>query len=378
MIPLFKVAMTPGAADAVTAVLRSGRLEHGPVAANFETALAERIGNPRVLTLNSGTSGLHLAIDLATRPARGSGVPADDVPGEILSTPLTFEGTNWPILASGRRIRWIDVDPRTLNVDLDDLESKISPACRAIMVVHWAGYPVDLNRLRAIVDRAEVRHGIRPVVIEDCAQAWAATYDGLPLGRHGNVSVFSFGALKPLTCGSGGLIVVPDDEMYDRARLRRWFGIDRQADRTTGDYDVADWGFRFYMNDVAAAIGLANLVAADGLIERSRANAAFFDRELAGVPGLRQTERSPDREPSHWIYPVLIEDRSSFVRKLTDSAIATGIVSRRNDAHSCVASVREHLPGMDWVADRLAYLPVGWWLSEADRDHVVSTIRAGW
>jgi dTDP-4-amino-4,6-dideoxygalactose transaminase len=296
----------------------------------------------------------------------------------VLATPLTFEGTNWPILANGLRIRWVDVDPATLNVDLDDLERKLSPATRAIMLVHWTGYPVDLDRLRAILDRAEAAYGVRPGVVEDCAQAWAATYRGVPLGNHGNVCVFSFGALKPLTCGSGGLIVLPDDESHRRARLRRWFGIDRRSDRGSGRYDVPDWGYRFYMNDIAAAVGLANLRIVDDLIERNRKNAAYFDRELAGVPGLELTERAEDREPSFWTYPVKVEDRPAFNRRLADAGIATGIISRRNDAHGCVADARADLPNLDRVYDRLAYLPVGWWLSEADREHIVRTIRAGW
>lgn len=382
MIPLFRVAMAADAANGVAEVIRSGRLEHGPVVDAFEAAVARRIGNPRVAALNSGTSGLHLAVDLMTRPRPGDGPGGSDgdggEPGEVLSTPLTFEGTNWPILANGLRIRWVDVDPVTMNIDLDDLARKLSPASRAVMIVHWTGYPVDLHRLREILDQAEARLGFRPAVIEDCAQAWAATYRGLPLGNHGNVCVFSFGALKPLTCGSGGLIVLPDDELHERARLRRWFGIDRRADRARGDYDVTDWGYRFYMNDIAAAIGLANLEIVDDLLERNRKNAAFYDRELAAVAGLELTERADDREPSYWTYPVKVSDRASFVRKLAEAGITTSVISRRNDAHSCVGSLREELPGLDSVFERATYLPVGWWLSEGDRDHIVNTIRSGW
>ncbi|ONI89770.1 aminotransferase DegT [Saccharothrix sp. ALI-22-I] len=378
MIPLFKVAMSQqGAMDRVAGVLRSGRLEHGPTVTEFEAVLGERIGNPRVIALNSGSSSLHLAIDLVARSRSAEGRHGGE-PGEVLSTPLTFEGTNWPILANGLRIRWVDVDPGTLNIDLDDLARKISPATRAIVVVHWTGYPVDLNRLRDILDQAEARFGFRPIVIEDCAQAWGATYREMPLGNHGNICMFSFGALKQLTCGSGGMLVLPDDSLYERARLRRWYGIDRRADRTHGGYDVSEWGYRFYMNDIAAAIGLANVHLADELLERHRDNAAFYDKELSGLPGLEQTERARDRQPSFWVYPIKVSDRSSFMRKLADAGIATSIISRRNDAHSCVDAMSTTLPGLDSVFDRVAYIPVGWWLSEGDRAHIVETIKAGW
>jgi dTDP-4-amino-4,6-dideoxygalactose transaminase len=375
MIPISKVAMSPTASRRVDAVLRSGRLEHGPLVEQFEHAVADRIGNHRVVAVNSGTSGLHLGLSLAARPGdRGQGVE----PGEVLTTPLTFEGSNWPILANGLRIRWVDVDPATLNMDLDDLAAKISPATRAIMVVHWTGYPVDLDALRRVVDRAEAEFGFRPVVIEDAAQAWGATYHGRPLGNHGNVCVYSVGAIKLLTCGSGGLVVLPDDDSRDRLVRRRWFGIDRTADRARADYDITDWGYRFTMNDMCAAIGLENLGMTGELLRRTRANAAHFDRELAGVPGLEHTERAEDREPSFWVYPLKVHDRPGFMRKLAGAGVMSSMVARRNDAHSCVAAAVTTLPGLDKVHDQVVNIPVGWWLSEQDRAHIVDTIRSGW
>ncbi|MGH3756321.1 DegT/DnrJ/EryC1/StrS family aminotransferase [Actinophytocola sp.] len=374
MIPLFNVAMSEReAVDRVAAVIVGRRLEHGPVVAEFEGALAGALGNPRVVALNSGSSALHLSIDLVTRR-----MAQNEGPGEVLCTPLTFEGTNWPVLANGQRIRWVDVDPATLNMDPDDLARKISPATRAILVVHWTGYPADLNGIRAVVEEAHARFGTRPVIIEDCAQAWGATYRGAPLGNHGNICVFSFGALKMLTCGSGGLLVLPDDDLYERARSRRFYGIDRRSDRTYGDYDVAEWGYRFYLNDIAAAVGLANFSSVEELLARHRENAAHYDKELAGLAGLELTERADDREPSFWVYPAKVDNRESFMRTLAGAGIATSIISRRNDAHSCVAASGTTLPGLDSVYDRVVYLPVGWWLSEQDREHIVDTIRSGW
>lgn len=381
MIPLFKVAMAPDALGRISDVFDSGRLEHGPKVAEFEAALARRLGNSRVLAVNCGTSGLHLALSMVAAPDRlpaGVGPAGAGDAGEVLSTPLTFEATNWPILANGLRVRWVDVDPATLTIDLDDLAAKISPATRAIVVVHWLGYPVDLSRLREIVDQAEASHGVRPLVIEDCAQAWGATYRGLPLGNHGNVCVYSFGAIKILTCGSGGLIVLPDADLHRRARLRRWLGIERQADRVHGDYDVSEWGFRFPMNDISAAIGLSNLEIVDDLLARTRKNAAFYDKELSGIAGVEHTERADDREPSFWAYPLKVSDRTSFMRKMADAGIMTSVISRRNDAHGCVAEARAELPGLDGVHDRVVYVPVGWWLSEDECGHIADTIKSGW
>lgn len=381
MIPLFKVAMSDTAPAAVAEVLTSGQIGQGAKVVRFEQELGERIGNHRVATVNSATSGLHLAVHLACDVTRGraraAGVHGDEE--EVLSTPLTMEATNWAVLANNQRIRWIDVDPNTLNVDLDDLERKISPVTRAIVVVHFAGYPVDLNRLSAILDRAESAFGFRPVVVEDCAHAWGATYDGARLGNRDTIAVFSFQAIKHLTTSDGGLVVLPDDELHRRTKLLRWFGIDREVpDRLRNPPDVAEYGFKFHMTDVNAAIGLSNLDLADRGVARHRENAAFFDAELADVPGLTLTERASDRQSSFWVYPILVERQEAFAKRLTDAGIMVNQVHQRNDIHSCVRRFTSLLPGLDRISEQMICLPVGWWVGDEDRRHIVETVRAGW
>ncbi|WP_326643368.1 DegT/DnrJ/EryC1/StrS family aminotransferase [Nonomuraea fuscirosea] len=371
MIPLFKVAMSAEAPAAAAEVLGSGMVGQGPKVEAFERALAARVGNPRVVTVNSGTAGLTLALRLVTghRPASG---------GEVLSTPLTMEATNWAILANGLRIKWVDVDPATLNIDLDDLARKITPSTRAIVVVHFAGYPVDLARLEAVLDRAEALHGFRPPVVEDCAHAWGASYDGTPIGAHGNVSVFSFQAIKHLTCGDGGALALPTAELHRRAGLLRWFGIERSADRLTNPPDVAEWGYKFHMNDINAAVGLANLGTAERALARQRENAAFYDAELAGVPGVELTERAGDRTHSFWIYPMKVENRAGFVKRMNEAGIMASNVHERNDKHSVVRGFAADLPGLDAVAPRVVCVPVGWWVSDEQRRHIADTVKRGW
>jgi dTDP-4-amino-4,6-dideoxy-D-glucose/dTDP-4-amino-2,4-dideoxy-beta-L-xylose transaminase len=377
MIPLFKVAMAASAPAEVGRVLMSGHIGQGSKVDEFERALARRLGNDRVATVNSATSGLHLALHMASRdPGRDGPAGGRD---EILTTPMTCPATNFPILANGLRPRWVDVDPGTLNMDLDDLARKIGPATAAIIVVHWAGYPVDLDRLRLILDQAEERVGFRPVVIEDCAHAWGATYHGRPLGNHGNVSVFSFQAIKHLACGDGGLMVLPDDRSHQRARSLRWYGIDRDAGQDLrGRNDVPEWGFKFHMNDINAAIGLANLEHVDEIVAAHRRNAAYFDAQLAGVPGLELTDREPDRESSFWIYTIKVDDRDGFAKHMAGAGIAVSQVHERNDGYRCVRPYAARLPGLDSVFDRAICIPVGWWLTDDDLTHIVSTIRSGW
>lgn len=374
MIPLFRAAVDAGAAELVREVLDSGYLGEGPRVKRFEAALAGRLGTSRLATVNSATSGLHLALHLLAGPPG-----PETIGGEVLTTPLTFPATNWPILALGLRPRWVDVDPATLNVDLTDLAAKISARTRAIMVVHWGGYPVDLDRLRQVVDEAAKRIGHRPPVIEDCAHAWGASYRGRPVGDHGNTAVFSFQAIKHLTTGDGGLLVLPDGTLHERARRLRWLGLDRDGDESfRSGQDIAEYGYKFHLNDVAAAIGLANLRTVDERVDRHRANAAWYAENLRGVPGVELLERRLDRRSADWLFTVKVDDRPGFIRRLAEAGITAGPVQRRNDLHSCVREFRSELPGVDAVADRMVAIPVGWWVDDDDRARIAATIRAGW
>lgn len=370
MIPLFRVAVDQGAGPLVAEALRTGVLGHGPRGEEFEQALRGRLGVPYLTTLNNGTSALHLALRLAA--GHGGG-------GEVLTTPYTFEATNWAILANGMRIRWVDVDPGTLTMDMDDLARKITPRTRAVMVVHWAGHPVDLDRLASVLDDAEAAHGFRPAVIEDCAQAWGSIYQGVPVGAHGNLCAFSFHATKHLACGTGGMLVTPDDETLRRALRLRFFGIDRAADRVNGDYDVPEWGYNFYLGELGAAVGLANLASVDARVDIHRRNADHYDAALAGVAGVELTTREKGRDSSFWLYPVKVDDRAAFIRRLAAAGITASAVVRRNDTHTAVRDVYDpDLPGLESVHDRVVHIPVGWWVSEWDCEHIAETIRSGW
>lgn len=378
-IPLFKVGMSDDASAGVAKVLASGYVGQGPRVVEFEEALERRLGTPGVVTVNSATSGLHLALHMLATRASGASAASTAEPLEVLTTPLTCTATNWPILANGLRPRWVDVDPRTLNVDIEDVGRKVSPRTIAVVLVHWGGYPVEVEHLARVLDRAEQAHGTRPVVIEDCAHAWGSTLRDRPVGTHGNVAVFSFQAIKHLTCGDGGAVVCPDEAFAERARLLRWYGIDRTRSQSYRcEADIAEYGFKFHMNDINAVIGLANLETADRHVRRHRENAAFFDDALGGVPGLTLPERRAGLKSSFWLYTILVEDRHAFMARMAAAGIEVSPVHARNDRHSCVANLVRDLPGLDAVAEAIVCVPVGWWVDESDRAHIAEVIRAGW
>lgn len=380
-INLFGVLMTPEASAGAARVLHSGYIGQGRLVDQFEAALAERLATPRVVTTNSGTSALHLALHLLRAPNRDDGWPGLAPGDEVITTPLTCVATNWPILAHGLTPRWADTDAGDCNVSLDSIGGLFSPRTKIIIVVHWGGAPVDLERLDHLVDEAEARFGFRPAVIEDCAHAFGSRLHGRPIGASSNYCAFSFQAVKTLTCGDGGALTLPADGPHQRARRLRWYGIDRDAE-TPASYherDVAEWGFKFHMNDINAAIGLGNLGAVDGALAAQRSHAARYDAALAGCPGVTLPVRHPGHESSHYLYTIRVERRAAFQAALRGRGIEARRVHARNDWHSCAAPYRSSsLPELDRIYDQIVCVPVGWWLTDDEVDHVITSITAGW
>ena len=228
-IPLFRVFIAPNATEITGKTLHSGFITHGPKVDAFERKFKDYLENPYTLALNSATSAHHLALHLLKKPA-GPNWPGLQKGDEILSTALTCTATNFPILANGFKIKWVDVDPATGNMDVRDLQRKITKNTKVIVFVHWGGTPADLDGVRKVQDYAESIFGFRPAVIEDAAHAMGAEYHGIKIGAldRGNIVTFSLQAIKHITTSDGGLLCLPSEELYERAKLLRWYGIDRK------------------------------------------------------------------------------------------------------------------------------------------------------
>ncbi len=388
-IDLFKVFMASTAAEEVGKILNSGYIGQGPKVEEFEFLLKEFFNNDRVLTLNSGTSGLHLALHLLKKPIKqivndyGSNI--SDWPGiqdgdEVLATALTCTASNWPILANNLKIKWVDIDPTTLNMDLDDLERKISPKTKAIILVHWGGYPNDLDRIKQIQNKAYQMYGFKPAVIEDGAHSFGSKYMGKYIGNHGNLTMYSLQAIKHITSIDGGLLLSPHQELHRRGKLIRWYGIDREGNRKDFrcEADIEEWGFKFHMNDVNAAIGVENFKHLDEVVGKHKSNAKYYDENLNNIPGVTLLERNPDMESAFWIYSLLVERKGDFMKYMKECGIAVSQVHERNDIHTCVKEYRSLLPNLDKTISKVISIPVGWWITEEDRQYIVDCIKKGW
>ncbi len=391
-IPLFKVYMSKKAPKAVTKVLESGFIGQGPVVDQFEGKLRDFFNNDYVATVNSATSGEHLALHLLKKPATfkkgyegvayyNSNWPGLEDGDEVLSTPLTCTATNFPILANNLKIKWVDIDPKTLNMDLDDLARKITPKTKIIFLVHWGGYPVDLDKLKKIQEDALRMYGFKPAIIEDCAHALGSKFNGKNIGSHGNICTFSFQAIKHLTSVDGGALLLPHKELYNRAKLLRWYGIDRESDRKDFrcEADIPEWGFKFHMNDVSASIGMTNLSEVEkNVIDIHKKNGHYYDKNLKNVKGVTLLERDSRMDSSFWIYSLLVEDKDNFTRYMKECGIATSQVHERNDIHSCLSEFRSQLPNLDKIKGKLTAIPVGWWVGKEEREYIVECIKKGW
>jgi dTDP-4-amino-4,6-dideoxygalactose transaminase len=377
-IPLFKVFMSPTAKDEVGKVLDSGYIGQGPKVEQFEENLRNYLNVDKLVTLNSGTAGLHLAIHLLkNKNGKWPGFSYND---EILTTPLTCTATNWPILANNVKIKWVDIDPTTLNMDLDDLERKLSPKTKAIIVVHWGGYPLDLDRLKQIQEKAYQLYGFKPAIIEDGAHAFGSEYKGKKLGNHGNIVMYSMQAIKHVTAVDGGVLVLPHQELYNRAKLLRWYGIDRDSNRKDFrcEANIDEWGFKFHMNDVCATVGIENLKHANKIIDSHRSNALYYDLQLHETPGVTLLERHVDRQSAFWIYSMLVDDRDGFYKLMRECNIVVSQVHERNDKHTCVDEYKSSLPSLEKTIGKVVSIPVGWWVSQEQREYIADCIKKGW
>jgi len=366
-ISMFKPYVNENAIELVTEVLRSGWIGEGPKVKQFEKALCQRFGFKYALALNSGTAGIRLALALA-------GVGPGD---EIITTPQTCTATNMAILEQFAEPVFADIQYYTGNIDPWDIEKRITEKTKAIICVHWAGYPCDMDEIHTVAGKYDLP------VIEDGAHALGAVYRGSPIGTLSPFTMFSFQAIKQLTTGDGGLLTLLDEDLYNEGRRRRWFGIDRDNRRVRQEDGYAVWdqsevGYKMQINDIAAAIGLGNMDDIDRLLEDRHRMALDYYEKLHSVPGVTLFERAFDRQSGDWLFTIHVERRGDFRRMMDDKGIDTGVAHIRNDVHPVFGGRRDDLPVTDRYEKTHISIPLHNLMTYEDECRVIEAIKGGW
>lgn len=361
MLPLVKVFFPPKESllPALESVLYSGQVAEGQQVYDFEEKFGIQFGLCNVLAMSSGTAALHAALLLA-------GVKLDD---EVISTPMTAEPTNTSILYCGAKVVWADVDPLSGNIDPVSIRQSITAKTKAIIVVHYAGYPVRLAEVRAIADEFNIP------LIEDCAHALGATYDGKGIGTVGDFSIFSFQAIKHLTTVDGGVLTYSNPKFITPAKKIRWFGMLKGVPRT--EVDIQSIGYKYNMNNVNATIGLIQLKYIATVLQRHISNGSYYDAQLEKVPGVDFARCDGVAKPSYWLYTLLTDHAKDIEKALNAAGVTASKLHRPNNFHSIFRYSEKPLPGLDQFYKRLLHIPCGWWVSDEDRQRIVDVIKKG-
>ncbi len=320
--------------QAVTEALRSGWITTGPRTKEFERAFAEFVGARHAVALNSCTAALHLALDaVGSAGGRKQGLAPIDSNSEVITTPFSFAATAEVVRYFGAKPVFVDIDRETLNIDPAQIEKALTPRTRAIIPVHYAGLPCDMD---AILDIARSRN---IAVIEDAAHALPATFRGTSVGAlRSDVTCFSFYATKSITTGEGGMFVTDSDQYAERARVMSLHGISKDAwKRYTKSgswrYEIVAPGYKYNMTDIAAAMGLAQLKKADAMRRRRQEIAETYDRAFLDVSGLALPPRAIEQGTvhSHHLYvlrfdpDMFTKDRDFFIDELNKRGIGTSV-----------------------------------------------------
>lgn len=372
--PLFKVHVpTEQALAQLRTVFESGFINEGTQVTQLTNALKDVLSAENLILTNSCTSALTLALKLA-------GVGPGD---EVITTPMTCVATNTPIANLGAKLVWADVVPTHGMIDPFDILKKVTEHTKAVVAVAWAGTPPNLFMLKNMCKALNLK------LILDSAHAFDAYYKGTPVHKWADFTCYSFQAIKHFTTGDGGALVCADDADYTRSKAMKWFGLDRDKTKDEKgnwkgqqwDTDVEEAGYKFNMNNVAAAIGLSQLEHVPHIMGSHRLNAALYDELFEGHTSVQHAGRPLDGESSFWVYTMKVDpersalSRDELLKALNAEGIMAGLVHVPNDMYTAFKDSLVDLPGVREFSDNQFSLPCGWWLTDDDVRHIAKRVK---
>lgn len=363
-IPLFKMYWDEEDLVQITDAVRSGmNWAQGPQIASFEQMVADFIGTKYCLTFNSGTSALHAAL-----LSYGIG-PGD----EVIVPSFTFIATaNAPKFVGAKPV-FADIESNTFGLDPSDVLMKITPQTKAIIPVHYGGFPCQIRELEKIADE----HGI--ILIEDAAESFGAKTGGRNVGTFGDSAIMSFCQNKIITTGEGGAVVTDNHDLYERMKLIRSHGRQDNLDyfSTTEVLDYVSIGYNFRISSLTAALGIAQMKKVNQIIRKRRADAMYYREALRGIPGISVPQEQPDSFPVYQLFSVRAKNRDALIKYLESKGIMTKIYFppvHKTHYYRDVLGYACSLPVTDVVTDDIISLPFYPGISQEELDTVVRSI----
>src|SRR5438477_2851581 len=370
-VPITKPALTEEEARAPYESIKSGWVTQGPKVAEFEKAVAAYVGAKHGVATTSCTTGLHLALAAA-------GIGAGD---EVIVPSFTFIASPNAVLYTGATAVFCEIDPRTFNIDPNDVEKRITKKTKAIMPIDQIGLACDIDAINAIAKK----HGLD--VVEDAAPAIGEEYQGRKVGSNAHQTVISFHPRKVITTGEGGMITTDDDAVADRARKLRAHGMSvsdlerHKADRVIID-EYNELGFNYRMTDIQASIGLVQIAKLDELLRVRRAKARRYNEELAEIKGIEIPYVPPYAAHTYQSYCLRLTkecrlDREDLMTNLLHRGIATrrGVMASHLEKTYASRQGRASLPVTEEATKTTMLIPLFAQMTDEEQTWVIDSLR---
>lgn len=365
MLPLFGVVRPPEVAAAMLEVLEQGQIASGPRVEEFRSRFGHLVGSPNVVTTTDMSTAMTIAL-------RASGVGHGD---EVIALPFACMSTNSPIGAYGAQIVWADMDESSASMSPASLRAAITPRTRAVVLYHVAGYPGPAEEIAAICSEAGI------ALIEDCNNALGASIGGRAVGTFGDIAVYSFYPNRQINTLDGGAVTFRSSDAFERGRRLARYGIDSSRFRDAGgeinpELDVPELGWAASMNNLASAMGLAQLPSLADRQAKTDGNARILADALDGAPGVEIVSPIAEGHPAYWCFLIRSADRDALLADLKAGGVAASKIHHRNDDYTGFSARRSRLPGTDAFMNSVIGLPCGWWLDDADIERVGEVVRS--
>jgi perosamine synthetase len=366
MIPVFKPSFGDEELEALKEPFKTGWIGLGPKTKEFEEKFAKYIGTNYAVGTNSCTAALHLALKVM------------DIEGkEVITTPMTFISTNHAILYNGGIPVFCDIEDDTLNIDASKIEELVTERTAAIMVVHYGGHACDMDKVLEIAKKHDLK------ITEDCAHACGGEYRGRKLGSIGDISCFSFHAVKNLATGEGGMVNTDDSEVAGHLKKLRWLGIsadtfsreEKDTKKYSWHYEVEDLGFKYHMHDITAAIGLVQLKKLDKMNQRREEIVKRYNAGLKGLSWIKVPVVKNYAKPSYHNYVIKTQYRDQLNDYLKSKGISTGVHYVPNHHYKMYRKFKADVPVCESIWKQILTLPLFPDLTNEQVDMIINAIK---